>query len=201
MVTMNNVQDELKALPTIEAVQDAYRSMAGKVSVVALNISGDMNIGTMIRTCGLFGVEQFHLFGRRKYDKRGTVGANKFVPTKYHACATGPGNGTLDVPKVIEYLKPMTETHRLVFVEQYPERSVPVNRWGGSDSSSLLPPVFIVGNEGHGIPRDIIDAFDPLSVDVVEIPQPGVGRSHNVAVALGIVLYECVIRRNESWLS
>ena len=55
----------------------------------------------------------------------------------------------------------------------------------GIKTSGKLP-MFILGDEHIGISQEIINAFPDNSL-IVQIPQPGIGRSHNVAVAFSSV--------------
>jgi hypothetical protein len=48
-------------------------------SVGTINITGELNVGMMIRSACLFGAEKFYTFGRKKYDKRSTVGAENYL--------------------------------------------------------------------------------------------------------------------------
>jgi len=72
--TKYNVKDALSHLG-VKALADLYTSsIADEVQVICLNLSGDINIGGIIRTASLFGVGKVHLLGRKRYDKRGAVG-------------------------------------------------------------------------------------------------------------------------------
>lgn len=49
--------------------------------------------------------------------------------------------------------------------------------------------MFIFGSESDGIPKQVMEHFRSKHF-IVEIPQHGIGRSHNIASALSIVLWE-----------
>ena len=73
-----NVRDEFKDNTVAENVAICNRDRL-KFSVGCINITGDLNIGMMIRSACLLGAENFYIFGRNKFDKRSTVGAEKYI--------------------------------------------------------------------------------------------------------------------------
>ncbi len=75
---MYNVRDEYKA-DTYEQNVAISISEQRPFSVGAINVTGELNIGMMIRSACLLGAENFYIFGRKKFDKRSTVGAEKYI--------------------------------------------------------------------------------------------------------------------------
>ena len=73
-----NVRDEFKDNTVAENVAICNRDRL-KFSVGCINVTGDLNIGMMIRSACLFGAENFYIFGRNKFDKRSTVGAENYI--------------------------------------------------------------------------------------------------------------------------
>ena len=73
-----NVRDEYKN-NTYEENIEISATCRRKFSVGCINITGELNIGMMIRSACLFGAENFYIFGRKKFDKRSTVGAEKYI--------------------------------------------------------------------------------------------------------------------------
>jgi tRNA G18 (ribose-2'-O)-methylase SpoU len=176
-----NVRDSLQNLSQ-EEIKDEYNKSATPHSVCAINLSGDINVGMCVRTASLFGMS-FHILGRRRYDKRTAVGMQNYIDIKKETATIGDHSEILNESVVIEKLIKYNKSYQLVFIEQ-----------GGTDiresfkSEFEKPVMFVIGNEGIGIPRTVIDAFKEAVI--VEIPQLGVGRSHNVACALSIALWE-----------
>lgn len=167
-------------------------------SVLCLNVTKDSNIGNMIRTAGLLGCKHFFMAGRKKYDKRSTVGAHHYMniqhlPGMYHTlinthhtldCDCGACK-VVNTPALIDFIK--STSLRPVFIEQG-GMSVVNNTWKlGSDN-----PLFIYGNESHGIPMSVIHQVQKEIPEtcVVSVPQLGIMRSHNVATTCTIVLWE-----------
>ena len=173
-----NVKDDLKELE-LDEIQKISKDNALPYAVAALNVDGDLNLGTMIRNAVIFGAEQFFIFGRRKYDKRSTVGAHNYIDiTKID----------LDIDKLDEeqihvFRSTLWNAHYTpIFVET-----------GGDNFSSMdfssqytyLKPCFVFGSEHGGIPFDLTE----LST-CITIPQHGVLRSLNVSSASSIILHK-----------
>jgi tRNA G18 (ribose-2'-O)-methylase SpoU len=59
--------------------------------VAILNITGELNVGTIIRNSLLMGAQEVLIIGRRRVDKRGTVGSENYIRSKSLAsvCRTG----------------------------------------------------------------------------------------------------------------
>ena len=177
-----NVRDEYKDNSYEQNVAIA-RNEQRPFSVGAINITGELNIGMMIRSACLLGAENFYIFGRKKFDKRSTVGAEKYINIVQYTF-DDPIHADTEINERLEYL---LKWNSVVLCEH-----------GGTEVGSYLAkqmytelqnPLFVFGSESHGLP-DIItrnDNFYKLS-----IPQRGVLRSFNVAAAMNIILWDYV---------
>ncbi len=181
-----NLRDDLED-KDVEKVKDIYKGEASPPMVALINLSGDMNIGMMIRTASNFGIDKVHILGRKRYDRRTAVGMQNYIPVERHSAARGDHSEHLDEEEAAKILVSIQETHLLVFIEQA-SSSLPLGRLREVLDANPKPPCFILGNEGTGIPPSLIAVF-PDAV-IIEIPQKGVGRSFNVASAGAIVLWE-----------
>lgn len=169
-----NIRDDLKGLPLeeIKAINNADRL---PYAVCALNITGDLNIGIMLRTACLLGASEFFIIGRRQYDKRSTVGAQHFM--KVHRYDGMVDDVTIDSQYVLTIL------HSRGFT--------PISiECGGTDImevnfNMIKKPCLIVGNEGFGVPDEITN-----QTQIVSIPQLGVLRSLNVSSAASIAMHQ-----------
>lgn len=182
-----NVADEFQHLsPTEHAA--LYASTADRSAVGCLNLSGDTNIGVMIRTAAIFGIGEFYILGRRKYDRRSSVGTSHHIPLNRIYTMKQHNSDELDLPATIDVLTNLQKKYKLVFVEQVPTAynytEISVRKADGR-----LPPntMFLFGNEAKGFPKEL---HDFPSADYCVIPQRGIGRSLTVSVACGIVLAE-----------
>ena len=154
-------------------------------SVGLISITGELNVGMMIRSACLMGAENVYIFGRNKFDKRSTVGAEKYINIVQY---------TYDDPLhadelILHQLSLMP--HSVVLCEQ--------GGWElGQDNSFLYDtfkqsPMFVFGSESHGIPECITEShkFPRLS-----IPQRGVLRSFNVSAAMAIMCWDYLKERH-----
>jgi len=178
---MYNVRDEYKA-NTYEQNVAISLSEQRRFSVGCINITGELNVGMMIRSACLFGAENFYIFGRKKFDKRSTVGAEKYINIVQYTF-DDPIHADESINERLEYL---LKWNSVVLCEH-----------GGTEIGShkarllykeeLENPLFIFGSESHGLPKTITDNphFYKMS-----IPQRGVLRSFNVSAAMNIVVWD-----------
>ena len=77
-----NVVDQFKN-KSVEEIKDILRSTSHPFSVLMENWQGDFNIGTMIRNANAFNAKKVFYYGKRQYDRRGTVGTHHYVDLNY----------------------------------------------------------------------------------------------------------------------
>lgn len=180
-----NVHDNLKGL-SIPELQH-YSSM-DRVPwhTMCLNITGDLNVGTMIRTSHCLGAKSVIVFGRQRIDNRSLVGAGNYIKVeKIPACNN---QLELDIEKFIEVLNERNLVP--IFVESgginlpdanWKVRIEEINRHGKE-------PCLIMGNETNGIPLEFLNLINHFSNSfIISIPMLGVIRSFNVAVAHAMI--------------
>lgn len=181
-----NVRDEYKD-NTIEENVAIQKAQSRKFSVGVINITGELNIGMMIRSACLLGAENFYIFGRKKFDKRSTVGAENYINIVQYA-----------------YDDPMTADEQILAdLRTLPHSIIACEQGGvtlGSEDCKLtylacVDPMFLFGSESHGIPQLILDQKDSFGYPDYEfprisIPQVGVLRSFNVAAAMNIIVWD-----------
>lgn len=159
-----NVKDELqgKELEEIKAVQPRLG-----FSVAAINIDGELNIGMMLRSAVIFGANTFYIFGKKRYDKRSTVGAQNYINIVKQDLEL------FDACMLVANIKP-------IFFEPGGEKYIPFDVF----RKGLYHPCFVFGSEKEGIPASIVKKQQTYA-----IPQYGVLRSLNVSAAASIVMY------------
>lgn len=182
-----NVHDHYKHL-TVEELRSVQEAERVPFSVAALNVTSDMNIGTLIRNACLTGAEDVYIIGRRKIDRRGTVGAQNYI--KVHRIYALKDDGVTIDPHI--FVQTMRENNlRPIFVEQ---GGLMLNEFNWADylntpSDLTTKPCLVFGNENSGIPDDILATQILFRGSfVVSIPQKGVLRSYNVGTSSGIVM-------------
>jgi len=180
-----NVHDHLKgmSLEELKAVSEADRL---PWHTLCLNVTGDLNVGTMIRTSHCLGARSVIIFGRQKIDNRSLVGAANYI--RVERARAIDENLELDPEIFVDLLSARNLTP--IFVES---GGIPLPRinWKlrlGEMARRGTEPCLVMGNETDGIPPHILDLLRlfPNSF-VTSIPQRGVIRSMNVAVAHSIV--------------
>ncbi len=174
-----NVRDEYKtkSLDDLVAISNSDRL---PFAVCVINITGDLNVGMMMRTACLMGAERFIIFGRRKYDKRSTVGAQNYIEVVRIDAMIDDKN--IDVSK---FHLMMEDYHYVPFM--FETNGLPFARW---NAKKFLPynPCLVFGNEGYGLPSELLSTARPKTT--ISIPQRGVLRSLNVSSAAAIAMYE-----------
>lgn len=167
--------------------------------VISINLTGELNIGNMIRTCCLSGCQHFHIFGRRKFDRRGTTGAQNYISvTRYNGFIDDNLNYDSDY-----FLSIIKERNMYpVFIEQngISLENFPWINLNSSITQENKKLCLIVGNEENGVPENIFTSLKENNIDysVVSIPQRGVMRSFNVGIALSMVIWD--MRKELKWI-
>jgi tRNA G18 (ribose-2'-O)-methylase SpoU len=146
------------------------------IYAIADNIRSLYNVGSMFRSSDGALIEKLFLVGftphpPRKEIEKTALGATETVPWEYHENAIA----------VIQGLK--RRKVKICAVE-LTTGSKPYFELKKSD----FPLCLVFGNEITGISNEIIDEADMA----IEIPMFGTKQSLNVAVAYGVVLFDCV---------
>jgi len=169
------VRDEYKGLAPeeIKARLDARRF---EFALLAANIAYDINIGSIVRSANAFLAAEVVLYGRRKADLRGAMGAQNYENV-VHVADAAALDAFLD-----------TRRYSLVCLEDAPGSvALPAFEWPER-------PLLAFGQEGPGLPAEVLARAD----HTVVIPQYGSMRSINVGVAAGIAMYDWHAKRPRS---
>ena len=150
---------------------------ASKIPVVLLldNVRSLHNVGSAFRTADAFRVEKIYLTGitgtppHREMEKT-ALGATESVVWEYSQNSVN----------TIQELR--NKGYTLIMVEQTSE-SIPLQKFEPSSNEKYC---LVFGNEVTGISEEVL-ALGKISM---EIPQSGTKHSLNIAVCLGIVLWE-----------
>jgi len=171
-----NVIDEFKELSN-EEIQHRMLERSNGFAVLMTHITGDFNIGTVLRSANFHGARDFFYYGRRKFDRRGCVGVHNYTKMQH-----------LDDVQNILQLK---DRYILVGLENNIPGTISIHKF---DWDLPKPPCIVIGEECNGITEDIISMCDVL----VEIPNFGSVRSMNVGVASSIAMHDYVSKRRSS---
>lgn len=162
-----NIHDEYRHYHTdcIKAVLDTQRN---DMVVITENISGDFNLSSVMRSGNQFGIREFWIAGRRKYDTRGAVGTNHYEHIKYAP----------DVKTAVDTLR--SEGYTIVVADNVPG-AVTLSNYAWKPKTAI-----IFGEEQRGVSQESLDIAD----DIVYIETRGSARSLNVASAASIMMFD-----------
>lgn len=171
-----NIAERYKQWTNDEIRADLQKNRSECVNIF-MNVSGDFNKASAIRSHNAFLGKEVYIVGRRRYDHRGTVGTYHYE-TVYHAdelrevidILHAEGYTVFAVDNVIDY-NPIS-----IFDIQFPVKSA-----------------FVYGEEGDGLSLEHIEMCDKM----VYIQQYGSVRSLNVASAASIIMYEYTKQYNQ----
>lgn len=170
-----NVSDFYKYWTT-EAILADLDEKRHNFSILCANVIGDFNIGSCIRSANAFLAKEIIIYGRKKYDRRSTVGTHLYSHLKHVK--------ELDLDK----LKEITSNYYMVGIDNI-ENSKPIESYIWPRDKHVL---MCFGEENAGLPKEILD----LCHEVIYISQYGSVRSLNVGVACGISCYDYVVKKS-----
>ncbi|WP_312190990.1 RNA methyltransferase [Sphingobacterium sp.] len=162
-------------------VESFKKQQKTPIAIVLDNVRSMHNVGSAFRTADGFAIEKIYLCGitgtppHREIEKT-ALGATQSVTWQY----------AKDTNEVIDQLR--SEGYTIVAIEQA-ENSVMLHEFQ-PDSSKKYALVF--GNEVNGVDEDVMKKIDTC----IEIPQYGTKHSLNVSVAIGIILWDFIQKRN-----
>lgn len=167
LVDKRNVIDYYKHVPT-ELIKQDLQTKSIPFAICASNIQGNLNLGMMVRTANAFNIRDIFYYGKRKYDKRSTVGTHVYEEIKYI--------------ESIENLSLLKNKYPFfIAIENNLKNTVGINEFIYPENSMVF-----FGEESGGISDEVLSLCDYF----VEIPQQGSVRSLNVSISCGIVLYD-----------
>lgn len=164
-----NVADEFKHLSNAE-IKEELKRRSLPFGVLMMHWKGDFNIGTLIRNANSFGAREIFYVGKRRYDKRLSVGTHH-----YHDLIHYSSN---------EDILKLKEKYVLIGADNNCN-SVPIETFEWPENALM-----IFGEEQMGIPEEVLKMCD----HVVSITQFGSARSLNAANASAIFLYDYSVK-------
>ena len=180
-----NVHDDLKDKNLTE-LQEISAADRLPWHTMAVNLTGDLNVGTIIRTSHCLGASSVLVIGRTKLDRRSLVGAEKYTTVEKYR--TVDDKFDLKIDEIVKILSDKKLTP--VFCESGGIPLAKINWKIRIEAMNLAgtQPCLVMGNETGGIPPELLVLSDILRNSfIASIPQKGVIRSLNVAVAHSII--------------
>jgi tRNA G18 (ribose-2'-O)-methylase SpoU len=168
-----NVTDYYKYW-TVEAIKADLETKAHNFSVLVLNDTRDFNLGTVIRNANAFCAKEVIVYGKKKYDKRGTVGAHLYTNLrKVRFC------DELDLRGAV-----------VVGVDNL-DGAVPIETFEWPRDHVIM----VFGQESTGLTQEMID----LCNHMVYIEQYGSVRSLNVGCASAIAFFSYCLQHGRKY--
>ncbi len=147
---------------------EGYQSHRLPFVVAVINMSKEMNIGSLLRTAHAAAARELLLVGEASFNTYASATADRWTevthlatPADLIAHASAQNMSLVSVEREARAVN--------LFEAAYPPR-----------------PIFVLGAEKFGVPAEVLDA----SALIVEIPQWGLVPSLNVAAAGSVVLYD-----------
>jgi tRNA (guanosine-2'-O-)-methyltransferase len=172
----------VKTLSTteIKRLNRAWRRRSeGRLALTLVSLSNPFNVGSIMRSAAVFGVETVWLVGATPGPADAKV--------KKTGLGTESGIPTPRVDTVAEAAAAARAAGFRVVALELASDAQPIASYEFSGPTCL-----VIGNEGHGLPPSALAACDVA----VYVPQPGRVASLNVATATSIALYEV---RRQGW--
>lgn len=184
-----------------------------KFNVLILSVNSCLNVGNILRTSNLTGVDKIFIFGKRRYEKKSAVTAHKYcnIIRINEDFPDGIDENISENKKILEnktkikldesdyifntelFINTMKKFNQIpIFVEQS-NKSIKLSQIRWKYIKSLLEPqqsyCFIFGNEHYGIPKNILNTVDLFeNAFILELEQIGYINSFNVSNTASIVL-------------
>lgn len=160
-----NVLDKYMAW-TVDLIKQDVQSNTLPYACMMSHVEGDFNISTAIRNANAFGCREFFYYGKKGWDRRGSVGVQNYSLISHLSS--------------FDEIKALKEKYKFIAIECNIERDCKnINDYIIKENS-----LFIFGEEARGISSELLDICD----EFVYIPMIGSVRSLNVGTASGIVM-------------
>ena len=170
-----NVKDKFKSC-TVSEIKETLKATNSGFSVMMTQLKGDFNFSSVVRSANGFNAKEVFYFGKKKWDRRGSLGTHHYTDVKYISS--------------MEELILLKENYCFVALENTGQTSM-LHDFDWKKCSGKNP-LIILGEEACGLPDEILKICDY----VVEIPMMGSVRSFNAAVAASIVMYDFIAKKD-----
>lgn len=164
-------------LAVVKQPKLSLKDVSQGLVVFCVGVQDPGNLGTIIRTADAVGAAGIIL-------SRGTVDL-------YNSKVIRSTMGSLFHLPIVQYVEPIEA------IEAFKKKKIKIvaaDVMGKRDyfeTDFRQPIAVIVGNEGAGLPKEIISLAD----ETVRIPMPGKAESLNVGISTAVVLYEALKQR------
>lgn len=156
-------------------VEEFIEAKKSPIIVILDNVRSLNNIGSVFRTSDAFLIEKIYLCGitakpPHKDIQKTALGATETVAWEY-------------VEDTIEVIKKLQDDGVKVMAVEQAEKAIFLDEFEAEPNTKYA---FIFGNEVRGVSQKAVNQADA----VIEIPQYGTKHSLNIAVSVGVVLWD-----------
>jgi tRNA G18 (ribose-2'-O)-methylase SpoU len=163
-IDTRNVIDHYKYWKT-EAIKADLRDKSHNFSVLITNHFNDFNIGTVIRNANAFCAKDVIIYGRKQYDRRGTVGTHLYANLRH-----------------VKLIEELNFGDSIVVGIDNIDGAVPLEDFVWPKQHVIMA----FGQEASGLTEEIVK----LCSHMVYIKQYGSVRSLNVGCASAVAMYD-----------
>ena len=172
-INLMNVTDP--SVPFRKTIDEFKNASKTPIVIVLDNVRSLNNVGSVFRTADAFLVEAIYLCGitgtpPNKDIQKTALGSTETVVWKY-------------LPNTIDALNELKQNGYTVLAIEQAESALMLNDFKPAQNEKLA---IIFGNEVKGVQQEVMDRCD----GVLEIPQSGTKHSLNIAVSVGIVVWD-----------
>jgi len=159
---------------------DEFKNAAKTPIIIVLdNVRSLNNVGSVFRTADAFLVEAIYLCGitgtpPNKDIQKTALGSTETVLWKHYA-------NTIDAVNELKQ-----NGYKVLAIEQA-ESAIMLNEFKPEENEKLA---IVFGNEVKGVQQEVMDVSD----GVLEIPQVGTKHSLNIAVSVGVVVWDLFLK-------
>ena len=149
-----NVIDRYKNWST-ESIRKDLQRTANPFGVCMEHWQGDFNISTLIRNANAFNAKKVYYLGKKKYDRRGTVGTHHYIDLDYLGISYNSLVELKNEYTIVAIDNNVPNTHKL----------------GEFDWNMLeKPPLMVFGEEGVGLTSEVLKIAKKIASKSSEAP-------------------------------
>lgn len=152
---------------TDDAIKTNLDTKRHNFSILVQNVIKDFNLSTIIRSSNAFLAKEVIIYGRKQYDRRGTVGTHNYENIKH--------------VKNVDELK-FPSNYFIIGVDNI-DNAKPIETYSYPTDKHIL---FVFGEENIGL----TDELKAICHDFIYIKQYGSVRSLNVGSAASIIMFD-----------
>jgi len=158
-----------------KSVTEFQHAVKTPIIIVLDNVRSLNNVGSVFRTADAFLIEAIYLCGIT-----GTPPHKEIQKTALGATESVEWNYFKTTQQAVEELK---QNNYLIYAIEQAEQAIMLSDFKPQKDQKLA---VVFGNEVKGVEQEVIN----LSTGVIEIPQIGTKHSLNIAVSVGVVVWD-----------